>query len=79
MNHGYSMAVMTRIDARSQRNNSIQIQDLDGNILCVVEAVRNNNPEGTSTENLRNQVGLRIQTSDSVRIVKSNGVVLRKN
>lgn len=79
MNHGYSMAVMTRIDARSQRNNSIQIQDLDGNILCVVEAVRNNNPEGTSIENLRNQVGLRIQTSDSVRIVKSNGVVLRKN
>lgn len=71
------MAVVTRIDARSRRNNSIQVQDLDGNILCTIEAIKNDNPEG-DVHNLRNELNLRFQTSDKVKLVKSNGVVLRK-
>ena len=71
------MSVITRIDARSKKNNSLQIQDLDGNILCTIEAVRNDNPDDSS-QNLRNEMNLRVQTSDKVNLVKSNGVVLRK-
>lgn len=66
--HGYNMAVITRIDARSRRNNSLQIRDLEGNVLCVIEAVEGENPSAN----------LRVHTSDSIEIVKSNGVVLRK-
>lgn len=70
------MSVITRIDARSSKNNSIQVQDLDGNILLVIEAMPN--PNEGSQENLRNELNLRIQTSDKVKLVKSNGAVLRK-
>lgn len=70
------MAVTTRIDARSQHNNSIQIQDLNGNILATIEVVPSDQDAGR--DKLRNEANLRLQTSDNVRIVKSTGVVLRK-
>jgi hypothetical protein len=69
------MAVITRIDARSRQNNSIQIQDLDGNILCTIEAV--SNLESTS-DKARHEANLRLHASSNVQIVKGNGVVLRK-
>ncbi|AWN08631.1 hypothetical protein HOT32_gp48 [Erwinia phage Faunus] len=71
------MAVVTRIDARSKRNNSLQICDANGVILCSIEAVKNTNV-GTSDETLRNEVTIRIHTADDVQIVKGNGAVLRK-
>ena len=67
------MAVITRLDARSRKNNSLQIQDLDGNILCVVEAV-------STVENdcvkLKHESNLRIHTSDNIQVVKGNGTIL---
>lgn len=70
------MAVNTRIDARSRKNNSFQIQTLDGEVLCTIEAVPNSN-DG-SEDKFRNEINLRIHTSDKIQLVKSNGVVLRK-
>lgn len=69
------MAVLTRIDARSQKNNSLQVQDLDGNILCVVEAVSNTCGDSSKAAH---EANLRIHTSDKVVIVKGNGAILRK-
>ena len=69
------MAVITRIDARSRQNNSIQIQDLDGNILCTIEAV--SNPEADASKACH-EANLRLHTSSNIQIVKGNGVVLRK-
>lgn len=71
------MAVTTRIDARSQRNNSIQIQDKSGNILAVIEVVGNTDKD-VGIAKLRNEANLRIQTADDIKIVKASGVVLRK-
>lgn len=71
------MAVTTRIDARSQRNNSIQIQDKGGNILAVIEVVGNTDKDVGITK-LRNEANLRIQTAYDIKIVKASGVVLRK-
>lgn len=71
------MAVTTRIDARSQRNNSIQIQDKSGNILAVIEVVGNTDKD-VGIAKLRNETNLRIQTADDIKIVKASGVVLRK-
>lgn len=71
------MAVTTRIDARSQRNNSIQIQDKSGNILAVIEVVGNTDKD-VDIAKLRNEANLRIQTADDIKIVKASGVVLRK-
>lgn len=71
------MAVVTRIDARSKRNNSLQITDVNGNILCSIEAVKNTNV-ATTDETLRNEVTIRIHTADGIQIVKGNGAVLRK-
>lgn len=70
------MAVTTRIDARSQRNNSIQLQDGQGNILAVIEVVPSE--PGAGIDKLRNEANLRLQTSDGVRIVKASGAILRK-
>ena len=69
------MAVITRIDARSCKNNSLQIQDLEGNILCTIEAFSNIEVDKGK---LGHEATLRIHTSSNVQIVKSNGVVLRK-
>lgn len=69
------MAVITRIDARSRKNNSLQIQDLEGNILCTIEAVSNT---GVDKGKLGHEATLRLHTSSNVQIVKGNGVVLRK-
>ena len=71
------MAVTTRIDARSQRNNSIQIQDKSGNILAVIEVVGKTDKD-VGIAKLRNEANLRIQTADDIKIVKASGVVLRK-
>lgn len=71
------MAVTTRIDARSQRNNSIQIQGKDGKILATIEVVGNSDKDADIAK-LRNEANLRIQTADDVQIVKASGVVLRK-
>lgn len=71
------MAVTTRIDARSQRNNSIQIQDKSGNILAAIEVVSNTGKD-VGIAKLRNEANLRIQTADDIKIVKASGVVLRK-
>lgn len=71
------MAVTTRIDARSQRNNSIQIQDKNGNILATIEVVGNSDKDADIAK-LRNEANLRLQTADGVQIVKASGVVLRK-
>lgn len=71
------MAVQTRLDARSKRNNSVLIYDKNGALLCSIEAVSNKDAEGDIGK-LANEVNLRITTSDDVQIVKSNGVVLRK-
>lgn len=69
------MAVITRLDARSRKNNSLQIQDLDGNILCVVEAV---STVESDCVKLKHESNLRIHTSDNIQIVKGNGTILRK-
>ena len=69
------MAVITRIDARSRCNNSIQVQDLDGNILCVIEAVSN---PGVDPAKAVHEANLRFQTADGIKLVKGNGAVLRK-
>ena len=71
------MAVTTRIDARSQRNNSIQIQDKDGKILVTIEVVGNSDKDADIAK-LRNEANLRIQTAGDIQIVKASGVVLRK-
>lgn len=71
------MSVITRIDARAQRNCSFQLQDSEGNILAVVEVVPNTNEE-VDVAKFRNEANLRIHTHDNVRIVKGNGAVLRK-
>lgn len=70
------MAVTTRIDARSQRNNSIQIQDANGNILATIEVVASDKSAGI--EKMRNEANLRLQTADGVKLVKATGAVLRK-
>lgn len=69
------MAVITRLDARSRKNNSLQIQDLDGNILCVVEAV---STVESDCVKLKHESNLRLHTSDKIQIVKGNGTILRK-
>lgn len=69
------MAVTTRIDARSKKNNSFQIQDLDGNILCTIEAIQSSSPDSGKHAFESN---LRIHTSDKIQIVKGNGTTLRK-
>lgn len=70
------MSVMTRIDARSQNNNSIQVHDSDGNILAVIEAVKS--VEESNIPKLRNEANLRVTTADGIKIVKGNGAILRK-
>lgn len=70
------MAVLTRIDARSVKNNAIQVKDLDGNILCTIEAMPTERSD--NAEAMRNEVNLRLCASDKVVFVKSNGKVLRK-
>ena len=69
------MAVITRIDARSRKNSSLQIQDLEGNILCTIEAVSNTEVDKGKSGH---EATLRLHTSSNVQIVKGNGVVLRK-
>lgn len=59
------MSVVTRIDARSRNNNGFQILDLEGNVLVVVET-------------MSNETYLRLTTSDKVKVVKSNGKVLKR-
>lgn len=70
------MSVITRIDARSQSNNSIQIHDKDGEIIAVIEAVKST--EEKKVSKLRNESNLRITTADGIKIVKGNGAILRK-
>lgn len=74
--HGYNMAVITRIDARSKSNNSIHIQDTFGNIIATIEVMPIES--GSDVTKLRNEANLRIQTADDIRIVKHSGAVLRK-
>jgi len=59
------MSVITRIDARSKNNTGFQIRDLKGNILAHIETL------GSDTV-------LQISTSDTVEVVKSNGVKLKR-
>lgn len=59
------MSVVTRIDSRSKKNNSLQLRTRDGKLLAVIEAL--------SPETL-----LRVGTSDDVVVVKSNGAVLER-
>lgn len=68
------MAVITRIDSRSQKNQSIQVQDLLGNVLCTIEAAPCKGD--LDAEKFRHEANLRIEASDRVRIVKSNGAIL---
>lgn len=72
---GVTMAVATRLDARSQRNNSLTLKDEEGNTLAVIEVVSS---KSEGVDKLRNEANLRIHTADDVRVVKSNGAVLRK-
>lgn len=60
------MSVVTRLDSRSTKNNSFHIVDAEsGKLLVVVQAV------GKETQ-------LAITSDDSVRVVKSNGTVLKR-
>lgn len=59
------MSVVTRLDGRSKVNNSIQVFDKSGALLATIEA-------------LDTEVRLRIATSDDIKIVKSNGAVLKR-
>lgn len=60
------MSVVTRIDSRSKNNSGFEIRDAEtGKTLVFVEAL------GHETE-------LRISSSDAVKIVKSNGVELKR-
>lgn len=60
------MSVVTRLDSRSTKNNSFHIVDAEsGKLLVVVQAV------GKETQ-------LAITSYDSVRVVKSNGTVLKR-
>lgn len=70
------MSLITRIDARSRSNSSLQIQDLDGNVLCEISAAPSKGQN--NMEKFRNEAHLKISASDAVRIVKSNGTVLGK-
>lgn len=69
------MAVSTRLDARSQRNNSLTLKNEAGDVLAVIEVVGSMS-EGE--EKLRNEANLRIHTKGDIRVVKANGAVLRK-
>lgn len=71
------MAVITRIDARSQKNNSLQLKDAAGNILATIEVVANHDKD-VSADKLRNEANLRLHTAGGIQIVKATGVVLRK-
>ena len=60
------MSVVTRIDSRSENNNSFQIRNaVSGKVLAVVET-------------LCPETRLRIGTGDDVVIVKSNGAILKR-
>lgn len=70
------MAVITRIDARSQHNNSFHIQDVFGNIIATIEVIPIES--GSNILKLCNEANLRIHTADDIRVVKQSGAVLRK-
>lgn len=59
------MSVVTRIDARSATNNSLQLRDACGNVLATIET-------------LTPETKLRIDTGNGMSIVKSNGTVIKR-
>jgi len=59
------MGVITRIDSRSGVNNSFQLRNADGVIIASIESLSTN-------------VKLSITTAAGIRIVKSNGAILKR-
>lgn len=70
------MAVITRIDSRSAKNNSVQLRNEAGEIIAIIEVVPS--ADGTDIAKMRNESNLRISAANGVEIVKGNGASLRK-
>ncbi|QFG06674.1 hypothetical protein HWC59_gp63 [Proteus phage Myduc] len=70
------MAVVTRIDARSEQNNSLKFLDDNGEVLAEITVVASN--YSCNSEKARNEANLQITSSSAVTIVKGNGKILGK-
>lgn len=68
------MAVHTRIDARSPKNNSFDIVK-DGVVICSIRAQSIKSTE-TSVEKMRHSVNLAVELSPGTELHKQNGVVI---
>ena len=60
------MALVTRLDSRSEKNKSFQIKDADGNEVATISAANS-------------KVELSIETKDGAYITKPNGFSSKKD
>lgn len=71
---GINMALVTRIDARSEQNNSLKFLNDDGEVIAEIVVIPSN--YASNSEKARNEANLQITSTSAVTIVKGNGKIL---